>query len=223
MSDPTPGSADHVRQLVQLRLQEFLSHTYFAQCEDGSLPRPTVLKIVQQLYCMSTFFVRILTRRLSHFSSLTSPSLVSASREHLLDEIGHPEMFLRCLRDNGTSDGEIEAITPSCFLKALFGYLIATLEYEREQVVTVALFQVMETAALHYFTRTMELMQKLELHVEAVGEHVEADVGHADIGLEPDVLFDERTMNDIRRVTNDLFQLMEAALDEWLVRFRVPA
>jgi hypothetical protein len=214
----SPAPHPNVTELsafVADRLQGLLSHPYFEACRSGTIERDRVIRIIKQLYCQSVFFERIITLRLARFTSRTPPEIVRTARRHLQEEIGHPGMFLECLAANGATQAEIDAITPSMMTKTLFGYLLATIEYEREEVSNVAVFQVMESAAYHFFSATLGLMRLHGFSLRGFEEHASADEDHSTLGSDVIAQFDAATMKDSRRIIADLFRLMTITLDEW--------
>ena len=64
-----------------------------------------MLEVVKQLYCFSVFFERLLTRRITEYSSRGDQHLLQMAREHLREEIGHAELFRDCLVNNGILGG----------------------------------------------------------------------------------------------------------------------
>jgi thiaminase len=198
------------------RQNSLLAHRYFQLCRDGELDRVQLIEIVKQLYCFSVFFERLLTLRISRYSSNMDPRILKAARQHLREEIGHAELFQRCLLSNGVSQADMNAVLPRMFTKSLFGYLLATILHENEYVVNVALMQVMEGIGHGFFKATLEVMKSHGMFTTVMQQHSEEDGQHARIGLELADEFDRRTLDDCHRVIEDLYQLMGHVLDEWL-------
>src|SRR6185295_18238783 len=171
-------------------------------------------EIVKQLFCFSVFFERILTRRIAEFSSAKDDRVVQMARGHLREEIGHANMFQQCLVDNGVPAEEIPLLSPKMFTKAMFGYLLATVQHENEYVTNVAIMQVMESIGYLFFSRTLVAMDAHKLSANALVQHTEADEHHPEMGWDFVPSFDEATMSDCRRVIEDLYRLMGFTLDE---------
>jgi hypothetical protein len=193
-----------------------LKHRYFELCATRGIGREQTLEIVKQLFCFSVFFERVLTRRLAEYSSQKDPRVAEIARHHLREEIGHSILFRECLLENGMSDDEIERIDPKMFTKALFGYLLATVAHESEHVTNVAIMQVMETIGYHFFRSTLEVMKGHGMLSRAFVEHADADEDHRHLGLDLAASFDEQTMNNCRRIIEDIYRLMGFVLSEWL-------
>ena len=196
--------------------QQLLSHRYFEHCRAGNIERGQLIEIIKQLYCFSVFFERLLTMRISRYSSQMDERILEAAREHLREEIGHAELFQICLLENGVSPEDTNAAMPRMFTKALFGYLVATVMHENEYVTNVAMMQVMEGIGLAFFQATLELMKRHQLMSAVMQQHTEDDQEHWSIGLELADEFDPETMADCHRVIDDLYRLMGHVLDEWL-------
>jgi len=205
-----------LRELIETKNQGLLAHRYFRLCESGELGREQLLDVVKQLYCFSVFFERLLTRRITEYSSRANPQLLQMAREHLREEIGHAELFRDCLVNNGFSAEAIVEIEPQMFTKAMFGYLVATIQHENEYVTNVAIMQVMESIGYLFFSRTLGAMDAHKLSANALVQHTEADEHHPEMGWDFVPSFDDDTMADCRRVVADLYRLMGFTLDEWL-------
>lgn len=123
------------------------------------MPKERLLEVVQQVYCFSIFFERVLTRRRATSSSSTRRELRDMARNHLREEIGHAALIRRYLESNGLRAEQIDTLTPKAFTKALFGYLLATVDYENELVTNVAIMQVMELLGFHSFGATLSAMR----------------------------------------------------------------
>lgn len=205
-----------VRRLIVSKNDALLSHRYFKQCRGNELGKPHLIEIVKQLYCFSVFFERLLTRRISDYPSQRDQRVLRIAREHLREEIGHAELFHDCLRSNGVSEEEIVGLTPKLFTKAMFGYLMTTLQYENEYVANIAIMQVMESIGFHFFSETLSVMRKNALAAEALFRHTEDDERHPELGLELVASFDATTLATCVRIIDDVYRLMAFVLDEWL-------
>jgi pyrroloquinoline quinone (PQQ) biosynthesis protein C len=205
-----------VRRLIASKNDALLGHRYFKACRGNELGKAHLIEIVKQLYCFSVFFERLLTRRISDYPSQRDPRVLRIARDHLREEIGHAELFHDCLRSNGVSEEEIVALTPKMFTKAMFGYLMTTLQYENEYVANIAIMQVMESIGFHFFSETLGSMRKNALAAEALFRHTEDDERHPELGLELVATFDAATMSTCVRIIDDVYRLMAFVLDEWL-------
>jgi thiaminase len=214
--DHTDVKVRTLRELIQTRNQALLEHRYFRLCQSGELGRAPMLEVVKQLYCFSVFFERLLTRRITEYSSRSDQQLLQMAREHLREEIGHAELFRACLENNGISTDEVSQIEPKMFTKAMFGYLVATIQHENEYVTNVAIMQVMESIGFLFFSNTLRAMDAHNLSADALVQHTEADEHHPEMGWDFVPSFDEATMADCRRVVEDVYRLMGFVLDEWL-------
>jgi len=94
-------TSELIRSFVNKGLGELLQHNYFERCRKGDIGREQLLTIVEQLYCFSVFFERILTRRITHYSSTMRYDVLKLARNHLKEEVGHAELFRMCLLANG--------------------------------------------------------------------------------------------------------------------------
>lgn len=205
-----------IQSLITEKMSQLLKHPYFLACKNNSLDTNQLIGIIKNLYSFSIFFERILTRRISLYTNQMNDELLIIARQHLREEIGHVELFRECLLRNGVNAEEISLITPSRYGKAIFGYLLATIEYENEYVTNVALIQVMELVALHFFNTTLEVMIKNDLYADAFKIHGEDDSSHALLGLEHYNQMDARSLRDCQRIISDLFGLFDDMLTEWL-------
>ena len=214
----TDGAArvQEFRKLLASKNEALLEHRYFRLCEKNELPRGHLLEVVKQLYCFSVFFERLLTRRITEYSSSQDQRILELAREHLREEIGHAALFSECLLRNGVSREEIAALAPKMFTKAMFGYLSTTLQHENEYVANVAIVQVMESIGYHFFSRTLGVMRAHDMAADALVHHTEADEHHPELGMDLVAGFDDATMGNSLRVVNDLYRLMAFVLDEWL-------
>jgi len=193
-----------------------LGHRYFKLCERGAIGREAMIEIVKQLYCFSVFFERILTRRIAEFSSGRDDRVIEMARGHLREEIGHAAMFQQCLIENGFPADEVPQLAPKMFTKAMFGYLLATVQHENEYVTNVAIMQVMESIGYHFFGSTLDVMRRHGMASAAFEAHSEADEDHRFLGSDLIASFDARTMADSIRIIDDIYRLMTYVLDEWL-------
>jgi len=165
---------------------------------------------------MFSFFERLLTRRITEYSTGRDQRILDAAREHLREEIGHVRLFHDCLTRNGVAEDAIANIAPMMFTTALFGYLSATLQHENEYVANVAIMQCMESIGGYFFAETSSVMESLGMAADAITHHIEADQHHSEIGADLLVNFDDATMADSVRVTHDIYRLMAFVLDEWM-------
>lgn len=204
------------RKLITSKNEALLEHRYFRMCRGKEFTHDQVVEVVKQLYCFSVFFERLLTRRITDYSSGQDPRVLELAREHLRDEIGHTRLFHECLAGNGVAPEEIAAIAPRMFTKALFGYLSVTLQHENEYVANVAIVQVMEGIGLKFFSETSRIMGILGMPSGAITHHAEEDEHHPELGFDLVADFDDSTMEDSIRVTHDLYRLMAFVLDEWM-------
>jgi thiaminase len=204
------------RKLLTSKNQALLEHRYFRSCRSGELSPEHLLEVVKQLYCFSVFFERLLTRRITEYSSDRDQRILDLARIHLRDEIGHATLFHDCLTRNGVSSAEIASITPKLFTKAMFGYLSTTLQHENEYVANVAIMQVMESIGYHFFSETLSMMKVHDMAADALVRHTEDDEHHPELGIELVASFDDTTLEHSVRVINDLYRLMAFVLDEWL-------
>jgi pyrroloquinoline quinone (PQQ) biosynthesis protein C len=210
------GNAHELERLVASRNEKLLRHPYFERCRSGQLSRTELLEIVEQLYCFSVFFERVLARRIAEYSSRRDPRVIALARMHMREEIGHAQMFGDCLVANGRSAQDVDELVPRTFTKALFGYLTVTIQHENEHVSNVAIMQVMESIGFHFFSATLAVMQAHRMLADALRQHAEDDAGHAQLGLDLAESFDAKTMADCRRIIDDLYRLMDFVLEEWL-------
>jgi pyrroloquinoline quinone (PQQ) biosynthesis protein C len=191
-------------------------HPYFVRCRAKQIDREQAIAIMKQLYCFSTFFERLLARRVTEHSGLKDQHALVIARKHLREELGHVELFRECLQANGVSADEVEELTPPTFTKAMFGYLTVTIQYESEYVTNVALIQVMERIGYHFFRTTLELLQSHGIAAGPVGAHAQEDIEHAQLGLELLAQLDDNGLDDCCRTIKDVYRLMSFMLAEWL-------
>ena len=210
------GPLESIRECIAECDSHLLVHRYFTLCEQGAIDREAILEIVKQLYCFSVFFERILTRRIAEFSSVKDHRVVQIARGHLKEEIGHAMLFEQCLVQNGFPAEQVPHIAPKMFTKALFGYLLATVQHENEYVTNIAIMQVMESIGYHFFRATLSVLRDHGMMSAAFAEHSEADEDHRSLGLDLVSSFDAHTLADSRRIIQDVYRLMGFVLDEWL-------
>ncbi len=209
------GNVAMLERLITRRNERLLQHEYFWRCKEGRLSRAELLEIVEQLYCFSVFFERVLARRLAEYTSARDERVVTIARRHMREAIGHAQMFRDCLLANGRSAAEVALLAPRMFTKALFGYLTVTVQHENEYVANVAIMQVMESIGFHFFSATLAAMRSHGMLADALAQYGD-DEGHAHLGIELAADFDAATMIDCERVVDDLYTLMDFVLREWL-------
>jgi pyrroloquinoline quinone (PQQ) biosynthesis protein C len=212
----TDNSSLDIRGLVEQKNRELLEHRYFRMCRTRAIDRAQMLDVVKQLYCFSVYFERILARRITEYSSGKDPEILAIARAHMREEIGHAELFRECLEANGISRSEVYSLEPAMFTKAMFGYLTVTIQHENEYVSNVVIMQVMESIGYHFFSETLRMMQAHSMVAEAMLQHSEDDMEHANLGADLISKFDETTARDCRRTINDIYRLMPLVFDEWL-------
>jgi hypothetical protein len=205
-----------IKRRLDSRMATLRRHSYFKRCHSGALTAPQLLGVAEQLYCFSVYFERLLTRRLSMLPSRTNATILEISRQHLAEEIGHAKIFRGYLQSHGLTAAQVDALAPKTYTRALFGYLLATLEYENEFVANIAIVQVMELIALNFFTATRAAINKVGLGDGPFELHSVADDGHAELGLELCGGFDEHTLQASETAIDDLFVLMPHVFEEWL-------
>ncbi len=218
-ADDGPGQRANitvVEGLIAAENEALLRHRYFEMCRSRAISRAHTLEIVKRMCCFSTMFERLLTGRLAQYSANKDPGILQVARRHLREELGHPDLFHECLRQNGVPASEVTGTVPGVFMKSMFGYLLATIQYESEYVANVALMQVMESIALLVFGATLPLLQAHELVATALQQHTDDDEAHARMGLELVAACDEQTMKGCRRAIADLYHLMGLVLDEFI-------
>jgi hypothetical protein len=145
------------------------------------------------------------------------PRILRLARQHLLEEGRHVDRFRSCLENNGVSATELDDLNPKMFTKALFGYLLATVQHDTEYVANIALMQVMESISPPFFTATYGAMAAHSMSATGIiREH--ANEEHANLGFEFIDDFDERTMADAQRIIDDVYRLFGFMLDDWMGR-----
>jgi hypothetical protein len=205
-----------IRDLINDKMGILLRHRYFWACRSGSLSREKLLEIMKQFYCFSILYERLLTRRISGYSSNMNRDLLRVAREHMKKEVGRVDLFAQSLLDNGIPPEELQNIVPGTFTRAIFGYLMTTLEYENEFVSNIAIIQVMETIGMYFFEATHYAMQVQGLQCAALESHADSKVEHSNLGMESFAFLDDQSMMDGKQVIEDLFRLMKFMLDEWM-------
>lgn len=206
-----------ILKLVDGHMESLLRHDYFQACRAGALGRSQMVTILQQLYCFSRLFERLITRRLATLSPRAPESIIDVARQHIRDEIGHPAMFRRVLLDLGMTREECNRLVPSAHTMALYGYMLVLMEDESEIVFSVAMFQFLEAAGFQFFNAMLPLIAQIGEARHAFVEHAEHDAGHEMMGLEDVILFDEQVRVDCQRVLPNLFCLAENVLKEWML------
>lgn len=205
-----------IERQIALENEKLLGHTYFQLCRTKAIGRDHLLAVVKQMYGFSMLFERLLTRRIAESSARTDERVLNVARRHLKEEFGHPDLFHDCLRRNGLSKDDLARVSPHTFLRALFGYLLATIQHENEYVGNVAIMQVMESIGFHVFGATLALMQDYKLVSTALQQHTEDDEAHSRMGLELIPSFDRHTMSASQRVIEDVYRLMHLVLDDFV-------
>ncbi|HYD79911.1 MAG TPA: iron-containing redox enzyme family protein [Paucimonas sp.] len=175
-----------------------------------------MLETLKQIHCFSAYYERLITRRLATFRMNTNRDLLSTARHHLMEEIGHPDLFRACLIANGLSDGECDEIVPGTHTKALFGFLLATIDYEDEYVGSVAMLQAMESIGKIFFDATLASMRAVGMAADVFAAHSEADNDHAELGYDELADCDPYTIKDCIRVIDDIYVLMDHFLDQFI-------
>ena len=207
---------EKIQRLIEAKNAELLKHPYFQLCASRQVSREQVIDVIKQVYCFSIFFERLLTRRIAEGSTTTDVRLLQMARVHLRDELGHVQLFADCLRANGVSNAELARLRPKTFTKAVFGYLLATIQHEHAYVANVALMQVMESIGYYFFTATVDVMRAHGMPAAAMQQHTEDDAEHAAVGLDLIAHFDDQNLSDCDRVIHDVYRLMSLMFEEWL-------
>lgn len=209
-----------VRGLLDAKNAELLTHRYFERCRAGEVGRSELVGVLKQLYCFSVFYERLLMRRIGDFADGSDPRVLQLAREHLLEEGRHVDKFRSCLEKNGVTADELTSLTPKMFTKAMFGYLMATVQHESEYIANIALMQVMESISPHFFTATHQAMTSHAMTaLGIINEHAHEE--HANLGFELIEGFDEATLANAERTIEDLYRLFGFMLDDWMEE-RVP-
>ncbi|HXU00235.1 MAG TPA: iron-containing redox enzyme family protein [Polyangia bacterium] len=205
-----------IQQQIALENEKLLGHPYFHLCRTKAMSRDHLLGVVKQMYGFSLLFERLVTRRIAESSSDTDERVLSLARQLLREEIGHPELFYECLRKSGLSKDELARASPNTFLRALYGYLLATIQHENEYVGNIAMMQVMETIGLHVFGATLPAVQQYDLASTFLKQHADDDEAHSQMGLDLIPSFDEPTMSTSRRVISDVYRIVHFVLDDFV-------
>lgn len=204
-----------IQQRIETKNRELLKQRYFQLCRTKEITRSQVIEVIKQVYCFSFFFERLLSRRIADSAEGGDARVLAIARHHLREELGHVLLFQECLNENGVPDRELAQIKPTTFTKAVFGYLLATIQHENEYVANVAVIQVMETIGSLFFAATLEAMQGHGMPANALFQHSEEDAEHASLGLDLLGDMDEPTLRDCERVIDDLYRLMGLMFEEW--------
>lgn len=205
-----------IQQRMEVKNRQLLKQPYFQLCRTKEITRLQVIDVIKQVYCFSFFFERLLSRRIADSAEGGDARVLAIARHHLREELGHVVLFKDCLNENGVPDREIAELKPTTFTRAVFGYLLATIQHENEYVSNVAVIQVMETIGSLFFAATLEAMQLHRMPANAMFQHSEEDAEHASLGLELLADMDEPSIRDCERVIDDLYRLMGLMFEEWL-------
>ncbi len=205
-----------IRQQVEMRTAALAQHRYFDLCRQKQIGRSQIMGVIEQLYCFSVFFERLLTLRIARYTSQMDPRVLTIARKHLSEEFGHADLFRRCLVDNGMSPDQVVRIRPKMFTRALYGYLSAIINHENEFVGNVAIMQAMESLGYQFFSATLPVLQHHKMMSTAMQAHSEDDEEHSKLGLEFAEQFDDDTLKMSLNTISDLYRLMGYVLDEWL-------
>jgi hypothetical protein len=205
-----------IRRRIEAKNRELLKQPYFQLCRTKEITRAQVIDVIKQVYCFSFFFERLLTRRIAECSHDMDERILELARAHLRDELGHVQLFQQCLNVNGVTNQELSELKPKTFTKAVFGYLLATIQHENEYVSNLALMQVMESIGCVFFAATQDAMQAHGMIADAMVQHTEDDADHAQLGLELLAYLDEDTLRDCDRIIEDLYRLMALMFDDWM-------
>jgi pyrroloquinoline quinone (PQQ) biosynthesis protein C len=205
-----------IQNLLARENEKLLDHQYFQLCRAQAIGRHHLLAIVKQMYGFSLLFERLLTRRIAESSSHTDGRVLRIARRLLREEFGHPELFYDSLRANGLSKDELTQATPNTFLRALYGYLLATIQHENEYVANVAITYVMETIGLDVFGATFPLLEQNGMISTFLKQHAEEDAAHSQMGIELVSSFTDQTMSASKRVISDIFRIMHLVLDDFV-------
>jgi len=212
------GNITRIQQRIETKNRQLLKQPYFQLCRTKEITRSQVIDVIKQVYCFSFFFERLLSRRIADSAEGGDARVLAIARHHLREELGHVSLFQECLSENGVSDRELAQLKPTTFTRAVFGYLLATIQHENEYVSNVGMMQVMETIGSHFFSATLDAMQAHGMAPTGVFQHAQDDEWHATLGLELLGYVDDRTLCDSERVIDDLYRLMGLMFEEWLGR-----
>jgi hypothetical protein len=205
-----------IRREVETRTTALAQHRYFDLCREKQIGRVQVMGIIQQLYCFSVFFERLLTLRIARYTSQMDARVLVIARKHLREEFGHADLFRRCLIENGMPVEQVIKIQPKMFTRALYGYLTAIINHENEFVGNVAIMQAMESLGYQFFSATLPVLQHHKMMSTAMQAHSEDDEAHSQLGIEFAEHFDDDTLRMSLATISDLYRLMGYVLDEWL-------
>jgi hypothetical protein len=201
---------------VTTRTAALAQHRYFELCRQKQIGRAQVMAIIEQLYCFSVFFERVLTLRIAKSTSHMDSRVLVIARKHLREEFGHAELFRSCLVANGMPMEHVARIKPKMFTRALYGYLTAIINHENEFVGNVAIMQAMESLGYQFFSATLPVLQHHRMMSAAMQQHSEDDEEHSRLGMEFAEQFDDDTLKTSLATISDLYRLMGYVLDEWL-------
>jgi hypothetical protein len=215
---PRWRKANALRREVTVRTEALQRHRYFELCRSKHISRPQMMEIIEQLYCFSVFFERLLTLRVARYTSNMDHRVLSMARSHLREEFGHAGLFLQCLVENGMSQEDARRIQPKMFTRALYGYLTSVINHENEYVANVAIMQAMESLGYLFFTATLPVMRHHKMASVAMEQHSADDEEHSKLGIEFAEEFDDETLTRSLATIADLYRLMGFVLDEWLGR-----
>jgi len=214
-----PGGAhriEAIRREVATRTVALSQHRYFDLCRHKQIGRAQIMGVIQQLYCFSVFFERLLTLRIARYTSQMDTRVLGIARKHLREEFGHADLFRRCLIENGMPVEQVARIQPKMFTRALYGYLTAIINHENEFVGNVAIMQAMESLGYQFFSATLPVLQHHKMMSAAMQAHSEDDEEHSKLGLEFAEQFDDDTLKMSLTTISDIYRLMGYVLDEWL-------
>jgi hypothetical protein len=214
--DCDPRKIDTIRDYINNKMTVMLRHRYFWACRSCAITREQLLSVLKQLYCFSIYYERLLTMRVSRYSSTMNREILEAARDHLKEEMGHADLLTHCILNNGVQPEELQHIAPKAFTKAVFGYLMVTVEYENEFVTNIAIMQVMETIGMYFYEATLQAMQAHGFECSAFKKHADDGVENSTMGMELYAYLDEQSMSDGKRIIDDLFHMMRFMLDEWM-------
>jgi hypothetical protein len=216
--DVQPGShrIEAIRDEITAATATLRRHRYFELCRTRQIGRAKLLEIIQQMYCLSIYFERLLTFRISHHSSDMDLRVLRLARLHLQEEFGHAELFRECLVDNGIPIDDVSRIRPTLFTRALYGYLLATISHENEFVTNAAMTQAMENLAVLVFSATLPVAEHHKIISGVLAHHSLHDEQHALLGIELAGDFDDSTLRGAVAAIRELHSLMGFVLDEWL-------
>jgi hypothetical protein len=207
-----------IRREVAAATETIGRHRYFELCRSKQISRPQLMEIIQQLYCFSVFFERLLTLRIARYTSNMDGRVLTMARKHLLEEFGHASLFFKCLAENGMPVDEIHQIKPKMFTRAMYGYLEAIITHENEFVANVAIMQAMESLGFQFFSATLPVLEHHKMMADAMVAHSEDDAEHSKLGLEFAEGFDDATLSTSVATIREVYRLMGFVLDEWLGR-----